>query len=162
MARLDPVLCNAGNWTTVDSTLSLNSTEQFTAQVTFKQELLAEFDSGDVHTYATMTDGSYILVDKEYLTLTSTATQSLQLDLSDGVQGGTVHGFVPFNADNVDDLILAATWTDQCTGGTIATGVGPVTVDLPVATQCVISASELAITRTSDAAACDPINLPSR
>ena len=62
VARLDPVLCNAANWTTVSSELSLNATEQFTAKVNFRQDLLAEFDAGDVYTYATMTDGSYILV----------------------------------------------------------------------------------------------------
>lgn len=50
VARLDPVLCNAASWAEAPSPLSLNSTEQFTAAVTFKQQLLAEFDAGDIHT----------------------------------------------------------------------------------------------------------------
>jgi hypothetical protein len=55
VARLDPVLCNAANWSVAPSPLSLNTTEQFTAAVTFKQQLLAEFDAGDIYTYVLLT-----------------------------------------------------------------------------------------------------------
>jgi hypothetical protein len=107
-----------------------------------------------------MSDGSYILVDKQYLELLSAAPDVLQVVTEFGVQGGDVHAFVPFNANNYDGLLLQASWSDQCTGATIATGQGPVTVELPVATQCSLTTTFDDITRSADAAACEPISLP--
>ena len=119
-----------------------------------------EGDFGYVYTWATMSDGSYKLMDPADLTLTSSDSSVIEVGSGDLTPTYAVARVPTTGAKAGSGLLITARWIDLCYARTLGVGTAGVKVTMPTPVSSKASVSGGFVTSPADLSQADPVNVP--